>query len=138
MTNKIKQQEEDIKKQITIYAEQTEIKKTEEKELLKVLNEYKSKYDEFAKAMKKSKDTFKMYEQEIKNMNQKVLELQKMKKDLMSGVSGGSKKNKKNKNKDENMIEYSAEQFNQKGEKTLEEWTVEKANLMKEKEELMK
>jgi phage-related tail protein len=44
----------------------------EEKELAKVLSDYKKKYDEFSKAMKKSKDTFKLYEQEIKTMNNKI------------------------------------------------------------------
>ena len=45
-----------------MYKEQTEIKGNEEKELLKVFNDYKSKYDEFDKAIKKSRDTFKKYE----------------------------------------------------------------------------
>jgi hypothetical protein len=45
------------------------LKIEEEKELVKVFNDYKKKYDEFSKAMKKSKDTFKMYENEVKSMN---------------------------------------------------------------------
>ena len=69
MKKKILAQEDEIKKQIGIYQEQTQLKLNEEKELVKVLNDYKKKYDEFSKAMKKSKDTFKMYETEIKNMN---------------------------------------------------------------------
>jgi len=58
-----------------IYGEQTKVKEGEEKELQRVLADYKKKHDEFSKAMKKSKDTFRVYEAEIKNMNHRVLEL---------------------------------------------------------------
>ncbi len=44
MAQKIQDQEKEILEQIKIYEEQTTIKKNEEKELLKVLNDYKSKY----------------------------------------------------------------------------------------------
>jgi hypothetical protein len=66
---------------------------------VKVLNDYKKKYEEFSKAMKKSKDTFKMYESEIKNMNSRVIELQKTKKELTKG----GKKNKSASSKEEQL-----------------------------------
>jgi hypothetical protein len=75
MQSKIATQEEEIKKQVQVYEEQTAIKQAEEKELVKVYNDYKVKHDEFAKAMKKSKETFKMYEGEIKNMNVRIQDL---------------------------------------------------------------
>lgn len=75
MSRKIEQQEGEIRKQVEVYKEQTRIKQEEEVELVKVLADYKKKYDEFSKAMKKSRDTFKVYEGEIKNMNQRVLDL---------------------------------------------------------------
>ena len=72
MNTKISNQEEEIKKQISVYQQQTVLKIEEEKELIKVFNDYKKKYDEFSKAMKKSRDTFKMYETEVKSMNNKI------------------------------------------------------------------
>lgn len=59
-----------------IYGEQTKVKEAEEKELQKVLADYKKKHEEFTKAMKKSKETFRVYENEVKNMNQRVQDLQ--------------------------------------------------------------
>ena len=55
--------------------QQTKLKLEEEVELTKVLADYKKKHDEFSKAMKKSRETFKVYEGEIKNMNQRAQEL---------------------------------------------------------------
>jgi hypothetical protein len=45
------------------------VKEAEEKELTKVLADYKKKHEEFSRAMKKSKETFKVYENEVKTMN---------------------------------------------------------------------
>lgn len=47
-----------------------------------MFNDYKSKYDEFDKAIKKSRATFKKYEEEIKNMNKRIQQLEKQKKDV--------------------------------------------------------
>lgn len=88
LNQKIQTQEEEIKKQIVIYQEQCAIKQQEEKELVNVHSEYKKKHDEFAKAMKKSKDTFKVYEGEIKNMNARISDLQKEKKKIMTAING--------------------------------------------------
>ena len=93
MTKKITTQEEEIKKQVILYSEQTKIKEGEEKELQKVLADYRKKHDEFSKAMKKSRETFKVYEGEVKNMNQRVQDLQQIKKKLLDG--GEKKKGKK-------------------------------------------
>ena len=75
MSKKISEQDEEIKKQIQVYIEQTAIKQDEEKELTKVLNDYKQKHEEFSKAMKKSRETVRMYEGEIKNLTSRVNEL---------------------------------------------------------------
>jgi len=49
----------------------------EEKEYVRLLADYKGKYDDFEKSMKKSRDTFKKYEAEIKIMNKRITELEK-------------------------------------------------------------
>jgi hypothetical protein len=59
------------------------------------LADYKKKHDEFAKAMKKSRDTFKVYEGEIKNMNSRANDLIQLKKKLLEGSAGAGKKKKK-------------------------------------------
>jgi hypothetical protein len=75
MSKKILAQEEEIKKQVVVYVEQQRIKRDEETELKKVLEDYKKKHEEFSKAMKKSRETFKVYEGEIKNMDVRAAEL---------------------------------------------------------------
>jgi hypothetical protein len=65
---------------------------------VRVLADYRKKHDEFAKAMKKSRDTFKVYEGEIKNMNSRANDLIQLKKKLIEGGgsnAGGGKKKKK-------------------------------------------
>ena len=62
MAGKIREQEENLKSQITLYDTQLEGRQKEEEEMKKVYTEYKSKYEEFDRAMKKSRDTFKKYE----------------------------------------------------------------------------
>jgi len=85
MSKKIFAQEDEIKKQVLLYRQQTEIKTQEEKELAKVLADYRKKYEEFNKAMKKSRETFKTYEGEIKNLNFRANELAALKKKLSQG-----------------------------------------------------
>ena len=66
--------------------------------MVRVLADYRKKHDEFAKAMKKSRDTFKVYEGEIKNMNSRANDLIQLKKKLIEGGgsnAGGGKKKKK-------------------------------------------
>ena len=92
MTKKIVQQEEEIRKQVVIYGEQIKVKESEEKELQRVLTDYKKKHDEFSRAMKKSRETFKVYEGEVKNMNQRMQDLQQLKKKLLEGGVPGEKK----------------------------------------------
>lgn len=82
MNSKILNQEEEIKKNVEIYKEQTTIKQREEKELLAVYKDYKDKYEQFVKALKKGKDSFKVFEQEIRALNSRIQQLQKQKKDL--------------------------------------------------------
>jgi hypothetical protein len=95
-----------------------------------VLADYKRKHDEFAKAMKKSRETFKVYEGEVKNMNYRVNELQEMKRKMLQGEAAGGKKKKKGGEKD-------VQDKEKETEKILQEWGQEKENLNKEKEELM-
>ena len=83
MTKKILGQEEEIRKQVAVYSEQTRIKTEEEKQLVSVLADYKKKYEEFSGAMKKSRKTFKVYEGEIKNMNLRAQELNTIKRKLV-------------------------------------------------------
>lgn len=74
-----------------MYREQAKLKGEEEVELVRVLADYKKKHDEFSKAMKKSRETFKVYEGEIKNMNQRAQELASLKKKLLGGGKGNKK-----------------------------------------------
>ncbi len=137
MSKKISEQDEEIKKQIQVYIEQTAIKQEEEKELTKVLTDYKQKHDEFSKAMKKSRETFRMYEGEIKNLTSRVNDLQQLKRTRMgiAQSSGGGKKGAKK----QAALEQAAEsQFTEEAyQKMLNEWNAEKEAMNKEKEELM-
>ena len=94
-----------------------------------MLADYKKKHDEFAKAMKKSKETFRVYEGEVKNMNQRVMDLQQLKKKLLE-VGGEKKKGKKAPTIDVSVKEAEID-------KMQNDWNNEKEALMKEKEELM-
>lgn len=76
--------------------------------------------------MKKSKETFKVYEGEVKNMNQRVLELQQVKKKLLGDKKG--KKGAESKSVPAKEAEI---------EKLTSEWNVEKEALNKEREELL-
>lgn len=68
-----------MKKQIDLYKENTATKINEEKELLKVLKDYKGRYTEFEKATKKSKINFKQFEKEARMLETKRKELEKQK-----------------------------------------------------------
>lgn len=57
MSEQIKQQEEDIQKQIELYKEGIETKKKEEADLKKILDDYKTKYKEFDNGIKQSRKT---------------------------------------------------------------------------------
>ena len=123
MTSKISNQEDEIKKQIEIYRQQNVVKIEEEKELVKVYNDYKKKYEEFSKSMKRSKDTFKVYETEIRGMNSKIQEMQRLKKQL------SEKKGKKGSSgNDANASE--------EANKLLSQWEQEKEVLAKDREDL--
>lgn len=135
MSTKIMAQEEEIRKQVILYAEQTQKKTEEETELTKVLADYKKKYDEFAKAMKKSRETFKVYEGEIKSMNQRANDLAQTKRQLTQGVSSGAGK-KKGKGAAQ-QAPYDSEKREAEIEKLQSEWAAEKEALAKEKEELV-
>ena len=58
----------DVKKQIELFKSQTEIKKTEEKELLTVLKDYRKKYQEFERNL--INHNFKTLEKEVKQLEQ--------------------------------------------------------------------
>ena len=122
MSKKILAQEEEIKKQVLLYRQQTEIKTQEEKELAKVLADYRKKYDEFSKAMKKSRETFKTYEGEIKNLNFRANELAALKKKLSQG--------------DKKRGGLTVAQIEADIEKQQAEWAKDKEALLAEKEKL--
>ena len=63
------QMKEQLDSQIKIYQENSSKKKEEEKELTKVMNDYKGRFGEFDKSMKQSKKTLTAYEKEITGMN---------------------------------------------------------------------
>lgn len=136
MSQKILAQEEEIKKQIVVYTQQTKLKAEEEVQLESVLGEYKKKHDEFSKAMKKSRETFKVYEGEIKNMNQRALELTQMKKKLLGEVSGGGGGKKKGKAA-ANKAPIDLEAKEAEVQKLQGDWINDKEALLKEKTELM-
>jgi hypothetical protein len=55
LKSKLETQQTELKRQVDVFSESTKAKENEEKELIKILNDYKSKYEEFEKAIKKSK-----------------------------------------------------------------------------------
>jgi hypothetical protein len=63
------------------------VKLNEEKELLKILADYKAKYTEFDKSMKMSRDTFKNYDKELKKMDIRIKDLEKIKKERINTLS---------------------------------------------------
>jgi len=66
-----------VKEKTEIYITQTERKKEEEKELLKILIDYRQKFQEFDKANKKTRDYYKNFEKEIRQLDAKRKELEK-------------------------------------------------------------
>ena len=91
MQLKITEQEEEIKKQIEVYSENTKVKREERDELQRVFVDYKDKYDSFVRALKKSRISFQAYEGEIKNLNVRINDLQKLKKDVTAGKKSKAK-----------------------------------------------
>ena len=79
--------------------------------------------------MKKSKETFRVYENEVKNMNQRVQDLQQLKKKLLEPAE------KKKGKKSQQTIDVAVKEA--EIEKMQSEWNAEREALMKEKEELM-
>ena len=98
----------------------------EEKELAKVLADYKKKHDEFSKAMKKSRETFKVYEGEIKNLNHRASELVQLKKRILNGPGGKGKAHQK-------TFETKVAEV----EKIQSDWVKQKEALLKEKDQLL-
>jgi hypothetical protein len=111
------------------------LKQGEEKELVKVLSDYRSKYDEFDKAMKKSRETFKKFEHEIKNYNKHITLLEKQKNELLNKAVAAPKKNKNKKKK--NIVQEEKEDEVQETEELLiQKWEEEKAALIKERDDI--
>ena len=86
--------------------------------------------------MKKSKETFKVYEGEIKNMNTRALELSQMKKQLLQ-AEGGSNAGKKGKKKGGAQVVVESVSKEAETERIIHEWNAEKEALAKEREEIM-
>ena len=91
--------------------------------------------------MKKSRETFRMYEGEIKNLTSRANELTLMKKKLM-GINphpqaSGGKKGKQHKIEQQVVPADSNPYSEEAYEKMQSEWNAEKEMLNKEKEELM-
>lgn len=77
--------------------------------------------------MKKSKDSFKAYENEVKSMNTRVLELQKTKKALLNKTGEGKKKKKQQEQHIPSMRDVEEMAF---------KWNLEKEQLNKDRDEL--
>lgn len=140
MNKKILAQEDEIRKQCVLYREQSALKLTEETELRRVLGDYKRKHEEFSKAMKKSRDNFKVYEGEIKNLNNKILDLYNQKAKYLLGnkvpampASGASKKAKAAAIQ---AAMRTIQEVEAETDKVVNDWAAEKAEMLKEKEEL--
>lgn len=57
-----------MEEQTEIYKTRTEAKKTEHKELFKILRDYRVKYAEFEKATKKTREYYKTFERELRQL----------------------------------------------------------------------
>ena len=88
----IAEQEVQVKGKTDIYLKQTEKKKEEEKELLKILKDYRQKFTEFDKANKKTKDYYKNFEKEIRALDSKRKDLERQKELLEQKTKKGGKK----------------------------------------------
>lgn len=86
----LEKQEANVKEQTELYKAQTLQKQNEEKELLKILKEYRTKYAEFEKATKKTKDYYKNFEKEIRTLDQRKKDLAADKKSIESKTKKGS------------------------------------------------
>ncbi len=80
--------------------------------------------------MKKSRETFKTYEGEIKNMNQRAQELTQIKKKLQGESAGGKKKKGQSAAP---VKDYNA--MSEETDKIQAEWEAEKTEISKEIEE---
>ena len=87
MAEQMLTQEEDIKKQIQIYREETAKKKVEEAQLTKVEKEYAQKFKEFETSVRMSKKNLTQYEKEVNSMNRKISQLESQKKEAFKIVT---------------------------------------------------
>ena len=143
ITNIESQMQEQLEAQIKVYKEQTAKKKEEEVELTKVMNDYKTRFNEFDKSMKQSRKTLTAYEKEISNMNKQINQLKSQKEKVTKMAHGGNDENqpKKKKNKKKQGAQAAAEET--KGDEPVDlevqvaemkaKWEQEKQALMDEK-----
>ena len=90
----IADQEVAVKEKTAIYLSQTERKKEEEKELLKILKDYRQKFTEFDKANRKTREYYKNFEKEIRALDQKKKDLERQK-EVFEQKSSSKKSGKK-------------------------------------------
>ena len=115
----IADQEVQVQEKTDIYLKQTEKKREEEKELLKILKDYRQKFTEFDKANKKTKDYYKNFEKEIRALDTKRKDLERQK-DLME------QKSKKGAKKGEGQVDVV--------EKLQKQWDEQKTAMTAERE----
>ena len=83
--------------------------------------------------MKKSRETFKIYEGEIKNMNARAQDLNQQKRRILNEAEGISK----NKKKQAAAAKGGYQERNAQIEQMQKQWAEEKEATMKEKQDLM-
>lgn len=124
-----------MQEQTDLYKQQTEQKLNEQKELLKILKDYKQKYTEFEKATKKTKDYYKNFEKEIRQLDVKRKDLQKIKSQLEQKTSQGKKKGKGAKSSGNDQA-AKQEAEDKEVEDMRKNWLAQKDNMAKERETL--
>ena len=139
-----------MRKQIDVYKEEAVKKKGEEEQLVKVLDDYKERFQEFDKSIKQSKKTLVQYEKEVGNMNRTINQLKSQKQEVIrmyqeEGKTGGGGGKKKNKKKGQQQVAVAEnEQPVKKEPMTIEEqiaaikteWQKEKAEFDSQKQSI--
>ena len=139
-----------MRKQIDVYKEEAVKKKGEEEQLVKVLDDYKERFQEFDKSIKQSKKTLVQYEKEVGNMNRTINQLKSQKQEVIrmyqeEGKTGGGGGKKKNKKKGQQQVAVAEnEQPVKKEPLTIEEqiaaikteWQKEKAEFDSQKQSI--
>lgn len=83
MDSQIDKQAESLRAQITQFQEQTKAKLKEEQELVTLLREYKTRYQEFSQSSKNSAKTKKVMQKEVGNLDRRSAQMKNDHKEVM-------------------------------------------------------